>query len=135
VFLEVCSCQRGKPYEARNNAWVRLRPTTNVERQILMAHFEHAVDLSGVLLSAAMEKEYTLTFKLLAQLSRTVEQHGVNDLGTLFEAVEKVGQLLEIFTLIRAIKAILGVGFCGRTISEHWLRLLEVSRCFLWLQS
>jgi hypothetical protein len=47
---------RGTPYEARNGEWVRIKPTTMIDRHILMAHFEQSVDMSGELLSAAMEK-------------------------------------------------------------------------------
>ncbi len=79
-----------------------------IDRHVLMAHFDQSVDMSGGLLSAAMDKEHSLTFSLLAQLSGTMEEHGVEDVGRIVQSVEKTGQIPEIFARLRILKLVAG---------------------------
>lgn len=98
----------GEPYQLSNGEWQRVKPNFNVEHKVLAAHFNHEIDASGALLTAAMEREHSLTFNLLAQLAGTMEQHGMDNVGPLVQTVEQVAQIPELFSRIRLFKIVLG---------------------------
>lgn len=88
---------RGDLYEGRNGEWVKVQPTSFIQHKVLAAYFKEEVYLSGAHLSAAMEKEHSLTFNLPSQLAGTMEGHGVGDNGTLVTASKRTGQIPELF--------------------------------------
>ena len=80
----------GEPYEAKNGRWTKTTPGNYASHQFLLAHFNESIDFSGSLLSAAMEKEHAFTFNLMTQLAVTMDQHGIQNVGSLVESVSKV---------------------------------------------
>lgn len=81
---------RGEPYQLRDGDWRPLAPNSVAHLKLLAAHFKMELDLPGELLSAAIEKEHSLTFSLLNQLAGTMEEHGISHVLSFAQSVEKL---------------------------------------------
>jgi hypothetical protein len=82
-----------------------------------MARFDQSVDMSDELLSTVMEKYPSLTSNVFAQLSGAMKENGVEDICQLFQSVEIVLQMPEVFSHLHIVKLVtgglIGVFFCA----------------------
>lgn len=142
VVLPYSSCMwkssvvnfRGQPFHVRNGDRVMIKPNSVMEHKILAAHFKFEFDLSGTLLTAAMEKEHSLTFSLLSQLAGTMEDHGVNDVGSIVETVNQIRDVPSLFGKLKMIQVVVGsiVGLALLSIVTYILWIFRASYLGFW---
>ena len=76
------------------------------------------MDLSGFLLSAAIEKDHALTFNLLSELAGTLEENNVESIGTVVQSVSRTAQQLpDMLGWMRVLKKVFWWGLLAITVA------------------
>ena len=122
-------------FEARDVKWALSKVSRHADRHVLLAHFKETRDMSASLLAAAMEREHSFAYNLLAKLSGTMEEHGLDDVEALVEPVEQTGQIPGNFFAAAVDQTSYQRTAGFSLLSTQCVRMLHIPRFFVWLCS
>ncbi|OWA52477.1 hypothetical protein BV898_16930 [Hypsibius exemplaris] len=124
----------GNPYKSRNEEWRKIRSTLLAESHAILVHFTTPVDLSGNMLSAAMEQEHTRTFNLLSEWPVHWRKMCVDNIRRLVESWEKVVLIPDIFARFTVWKnlagGVTGLLFTAAAVFVYWQFRVVLFGCF-----